>query len=427
MIQAPITRQEVQDVPLGQIEAKLAQLWREADAVTLAAGGQIISRNSVMTLVVIARGDEQSNYVARAIEGLTGQHPSRSIILALHPEEALGSISASVSIHSHSPNYGASQVRAEQIMIHVRGNATQHIPSVVLPLLLTEMPTFVWWTGSLPNDSGIKALLEASDRSIIDSADFTDTEQELSYLIDLINDQGNPHVSRSAFSDFNWTRIRAWRELTAQFFDAPRFRSYLEGVERVEIEFASDNANKPNATQAYLYAGWLASRLKWKTYTNMHTSTGAVRLGMHTNLGSPITVEITPRQGVATRDWWATSSAEWPMELGDGQLHPAVPNEPTMGYVSNGALMRINIQSRLNGKTATFTILREDDLKSATTIVVCDGETVPQRRTPLDSNGETALLHQQLSSFDHNNVFEDAIVATKSMIVNDSSKIGRSR
>jgi len=435
MIQAPVTRQEAHEVPIGQIESELARLWRESDAATLAAGGQILARNSVMTLVVFARGQEQARYVARAIEGLTGQHPSRAIILALQPDATGASISASVSIHSHSPqNNGVGQVRAEQIMLTVNGDATQHLPGVVLPLLLTELPAFVWWTGALPSGELVQSLNDACDRAIIDSADFAAPERDLVRMADMLQSQMHP-INRTAFSDFNWTRIKPWRELTAQFFDNPRYRPYLDGVERVEIEFAVDAQSTPNPIQAYLFAGWLASRLKWQTLTGVHSAGGAARLGLRTHAGAPIAVEIAPRNNIPTRDWWSTSSAEWPVELGDGLSTEGEDEEKIQtnrhsGHVSGalsvstGGIMRINIQTRLNGQSVSFTILREDDMKNAMTVVVGDGDTAQQRRTPLDSYGETALLHQQLGIFERNHIYEEAILATRSMVTSDGNRSG---
>jgi glucose-6-phosphate dehydrogenase assembly protein OpcA len=437
MIQAPVTRQEAHEVPLGKIEEELARLWRESDAATLAAGGQISARNSVMTLVVFTHSLDQARHVAKVIEGLTGQHPSRSIILALQPDTKGPAITASVSIHSHTPKHGVGQVRAEQIMLEVRGNVTQHLPGVVLPLLLPEMPAFVWWAGELPKGDFVDTINDACDRAIVDSAEFANPERDLVRLADHIEAEVQMHGYRTAFSDFNWTRIKPWRELTAQFFDIARYRPFLDGIERIEIEYAVDDTNTPNAFESYLFAGWMASRLKWQTYTGMHLANGSSRLGLRTHIGAPVTIEMTPRAGIASRDWWATSSAEWPAELGEGPFQEGVPEDvqtnmhnghiSSAQYVSPGAIMRISLQARVSGRTATFTIRREDDLKSATTIVVTDNDPMQQRNTPLESYGETALLHNQLGIFERNHIYENAMLSAKMMAVSDGHRSGRTK
>ena len=421
MMQAPITREEAQDVPLSQIEATLARLGRDVSTSAKNKGGHVTPRNSVMTLVAYARGTEQGFRVGKAVEGLTGQHPSRSIVLIADPDEPSTPLSASVSLHCHVPHQGGGQTCAEQVKIHAQGDSSGHLAGVVLPLLLTELPVFVWWSDGLPSGDLVQNLIDISDRVIVDSADFQDIHTDLVQLADLMAHQSN----RTAFSDFNWSRLKSWRELTAQFFDAPLLRPYLEGVQRVEIEYAVGPGQRPNAAQANLFAGWLASRLRWQSLTAQHSANGSSNVGLRTHLGAPVTLEIAPRFGVETRDWWTMSSAEWPLlathpdQNGNGyDLQEAEP-PPTVGM---GALMRVNIQARLNGKPATFTILREDDLKNATTVIVAEGESMPVRRAPLASVSETSLLHNQLGIFGHDVVYEAALQAAKPLVQRDTIK-----
>jgi glucose-6-phosphate dehydrogenase assembly protein OpcA len=420
MLQAPSTRDEAREVPLGQIEATLAQLGREA---SLHNGGQMAARSSVMTLVAYARGTEQGARVGRAIEGLTGQHPSRSIILMADPDEPTAPLTASVAMHCHVPHFGAGQTCSEQIKVHARGETAHHLAGVVLPLLLTELPVFVWWTDGMRSVSDLmQNLVDISDRVIVDSADFREPRPDFLRLAEMMQHGAN----RTAFSDFNWSRVRPWRELVAQFFDAPRLRPYLDGVQRVEIEYAVAQGERPNPAQANLFAGWLASRLRWQALTAMHTPSGASTVGLRTSLGAPVTMEIEPRFGVTTRDWWAMSSAEWPMLARDGDAecvdYDAEGQPVAEPCVGVGALMRVSLQTRLNGKSATFTVVREDDLKNATTVVVAEGESMPQRRTPLTPLSETSLLHAQLGQFGRDPVFDAAVQAAYPLVLPSPTK-----
>ncbi|HKD75856.1 MAG TPA: hypothetical protein VKB76_10185, partial [Ktedonobacterales bacterium] len=122
---------------------------------------------------------------------------------------------------------------------------------------------------------------------------------------------------------------------------------------------------------------------------------------------------------------------------GEGPFQEGVPEDvqtnmhnghiSSAQYVSPGAIMRISLQARVNGRTATFTIRREDDLKSATTIVVTDNDPMQQRNTPLESYGETALLHNQLGIFERNHIYENAMLAAKMMAVSDGHRSGRTK
>ncbi len=423
MLEAPSTREEAREVPIGQIEATLAQLGREA-SVNL--GGQVAVRSSVMTLVAYARGSDQGARVGRAVEGLTGQHPSRSLILIAEPDQPAGPLTAEVSLHCHVAHLGSGQTCSEQIKIHARGETTRHLAGVVLPLLLTELPVFVWWTDGMPTGDLVQNLIDISDRVIVDSADFTQPGADLTRLAEMVQHQAN----RTAFSDFNWSRLHPWRELVAQFFDAPRFRPYLDNIQRIEIEYAVEQGQRANHAQADLFAGWFASRLRWQTLTTHHAPDGVSTVGLRTQAGAPVTIEIAPKVVNETKDWWAMSSAMWPMlnvtpegDCTEVNEQGQVEVTPCVGV---GALMRVNIQSRLaGGKTATFTVLREDDLKNATTVVVAEGESMPQRRSPLAPISETGLLHAQLNIFSHDPVFEAALLAAKPLVRPDHVKGGK--
>jgi len=63
--------------------------------------------------------------------------------------------------------------------------------------------------------------------------------------------------------DLNWSRLTAWRDLIAQFFDAAAMRDYLSEIVEVDItRYLSAPGSIPSRT--LLLTGWLASRLGWK-------------------------------------------------------------------------------------------------------------------------------------------------------------------
>src|SRR6185312_7374833 len=63
------------------IEAELDNAWREENASVLASGGHAGTRSSVLTLVAYTTDEVGALRTLRAIESLTTQHPSRSIIV----------------------------------------------------------------------------------------------------------------------------------------------------------------------------------------------------------------------------------------------------------------------------------------------------------------------------------------------------------
>ncbi len=191
----------------------------------------------------------------------------------------------------------------------------------------------------------------------------------------------------------------------------PQMRPYLNGIQRVEIEYAVGTGERANATQALLFAGWLASRLHWQALTTHHSAPDVTEIGLKTRLGAPVAIEIVPQYGAPTSDWWAMSSAQWAVSEA-----PAEPDAGLHARVGVGALMGVNIQTRSSGQAATFTVKRQGDLKNAITEVRIGNENQPARCTPLITSSESSVLYDQLAIFGHEHVYEAALQAAASLL-----------
>jgi glucose-6-phosphate dehydrogenase assembly protein OpcA len=136
------------------------------------------------------------------------------------------------------------------------------LPSAALPLLVSDLSTFVWWRSALQvGDKILHNLLSASDRLIIDSAEFANPQRDLAETNKLFDED----IASVGVSDLNWARLTSWRGLLADFFDVPAFRASLDQIDSVRIEYVGPASASQNvAPQALLIAGWLASRLAWQ-------------------------------------------------------------------------------------------------------------------------------------------------------------------
>jgi glucose-6-phosphate dehydrogenase assembly protein OpcA len=132
----------------------------------------------------------------------------------------------------------------------------------VIPLLLPELPVFLWWPKGAPFDEYIfRQLADSLNRLIVDSATFENPEGMLSKMSSRLKRDW----AQVACTDTNWGRLTRWRELIAQFFDGAPLRPYLDRIGEVVIDFAMPRSgNIINRSQAMLLTGWLASRLGWE-------------------------------------------------------------------------------------------------------------------------------------------------------------------
>jgi glucose-6-phosphate dehydrogenase assembly protein OpcA len=159
-------------VQVGSIPALERELMRLRRAATAHAKeqGRSVARASVLNLVVYADREVHAMRAAASTGRLSRRHPSR-VIVVLGDRKAAG-VEATVQLHCHVPREDdKAEVYFEQILARVRGDADDRVASVVIPLLVPDLPTFLWWTGTPPADRRrFDDLIARSRRSRISRA-----------------------------------------------------------------------------------------------------------------------------------------------------------------------------------------------------------------------------------------------------------------
>jgi len=221
-----------EDVSIAQIERELARL-RDA---TSAEGSQPNLRTSVMTHIAWAPPKWQTA-AEKTLMGMAERHPSRTLLLVPHPDEPDG-IDAQLSIRCFP--IGDRAVCGEVIELVLRGARATAPASIVLPLLISDLPVFCRWRGEPPfGSTELEQLVGIIDRLIVDSTEWDHLPGAYAQLAGLFD--------RCAVSDIAWARTERWRSLLA---------SLWPGVKDVrELRVHGTRA------QGYLLAGWLRSRL----------------------------------------------------------------------------------------------------------------------------------------------------------------------
>jgi glucose-6-phosphate dehydrogenase assembly protein OpcA len=361
-----------QATSIDALERELARLRRAAVAHAIERG-QTLARASVLNLVVYSEREVHARRAARTVADLALRHPSRAIVL-LGDRDRDGVV-ASVQLHCHVPQSdGAQPVLYEQILARVRGDFDERVASVVIPLLVPDLPVFLWWTGTPPSDARhLDDLVALADRFIIDSADFARPDQTLPEVARLAR-------HRVAITDLNWARLTHWRELIAQFFDVPAWRPFLDGITGIRAGFAVDMDGRDiHPSQALLLLGWLSSRLGWRPVEALAPSeAGGLLFRMGRADGAPIMVRLRPR-------------FERGLDAGD--------------------VSGIRIQAAYGRETAEFVIKRAPDERHATATAIIGGVVRSERVVPLPALGIRELLGEELAIARNDHVYEVALAA----------------
>jgi glucose-6-phosphate dehydrogenase assembly protein OpcA len=392
----------------GDVESLATPMWEERNTSVRAIAGHLASlwdvpaglddggdplvtekglphaRASVLNLIVTVVDEAAADRVVHALVGLGVHHPSRAIVLVPQHGTPGASLDARISTHCNDAVAGGDRVCYEEVVLTVRGEAAEHLSGIVAPLLIHDLPTHIWWPGDPPFDDPVfDQLIEMGDRLIVDSSDFGDLLRGLRRTANLRR--------RSGVGDLSWERLAWWQELTAQFFDAPRFRRYLPNLSRLRIRYAvappatsrqveDDEDVVPGVaapmTQALLYAGWIASRLGWRRHRTLKPiADGAFDLRL-----------------------------EGRHEMVDLHLEPTPTDD-----VAPGELLSVRLSSLGETGAAEFIIDRDgDDAMVATN---ADGMTALLRRVAMETLRESDLLSAQLTMDAADPVYEVSLRA----------------
>lgn len=224
-------------------------------------------------------------------DAIAASNPCRIIALCPITGEDTG-VTAQVSAYCpmNKQNHNT-LICCEYITIQGTATALERIGGMISALTIGELPKFLWWKATPdPDNILFKRLAGICNSVIFDSSSFSEPEDDLARIQGLI-EQGI-HIA-----DLNWRRLAAWQELTAEAFDPPERRDALIEVDRVTI-----NYEKGNPTQALMFLGWLASRLKWRpvSYEKEGGDYDLKRIKFVSSSQHTIEAELA---GIPTADW----------------------------------------------------------------------------------------------------------------------------
>ena len=124
---------------VSQIERELGKLRTNDD-------GTLALRSSVLNMIVVT-DEESAQEITASVSKLAGHHPARAVVFIADPDEGESNVDVGLSAYCHARGGGA-QVCAEQITIHAEGPPATHLESLAGPLLIPDLPVFLWYPGA---------------------------------------------------------------------------------------------------------------------------------------------------------------------------------------------------------------------------------------------------------------------------------------
>ncbi|MCX4833273.1 glucose-6-phosphate dehydrogenase assembly protein OpcA [Streptomyces sp. NBC_01016] len=221
----------------------------------------------VLTLVIVT--DEENAYDAlKAANEASREHPSRTLVVikrvSRSPRDRTKSrLDAEVRV-------GAEAGTGETVVLRLYGEVINHAQSVVLPLLLPDAPTVVWWPVDAPLDPANDPLGALAQRRVTDTYAAEQPVHEL---------EARAESYAPGDTDLSWTRITPWRSMLAAALD-----QVTCDVTSVEVEGEEFNPS------CELLAMWLADRLDVPVRRSLSAGPGLTGVRLESTCG-PIVLD----------------------------------------------------------------------------------------------------------------------------------------
>lgn len=260
-------------VDAGQIHDELNQMWSEGHKPRIISGpygaqidpthvaGVDVMRANTLNLVAVADSLDIAEMILSTVSQLRDFMPSRTIIIITDPTLVRPKTwHIDLKINETESKDDTTGILFETITFWTDHSSAGVLSSVVSPLLISELPTFLWWpSGEFSGNAIFDDLVQISDRLVFDSARLGHDAHAVADYRTLVDEPTDPTVG-----DFTWLRLAPWRQLVAQFFDPAETHESLKHIENVNISYAHERQDRGSGfAAALMIVGWLGSRLNW--------------------------------------------------------------------------------------------------------------------------------------------------------------------
>lgn len=232
-----MTQTQTQEFPLANLQDALRRTWEEHRQKI----DKPVVRIASFNLLVVSSGETDPE-LAMIVEGLQSSHPSRMIWTKLKSEKTWEQSSAAVTLVTRC---SGQQVCSEQIVLRC-GNEQARIPSIVLGMIGSGLPTHLLWWKAGPLDSTLFSRLQDRSRVIIWQPETAPSNWALEFLDRHWSD---PYEQEHSIYPLDWFRILGMRKRLAKAYD------------QGEVTLCCADPEAEMSLSHRLLRGWLQARL----------------------------------------------------------------------------------------------------------------------------------------------------------------------
>lgn len=232
-------------------DVKVADVARELRLLRAMAGEDLHSTlTSVMNLVAWAPNAAAAREIEAIADGLRDHHPSRVVIVI--PAEGGDSLDARVDVMCHPDKPGGRTLQVEQIVLKLHGAVAAHAGSVVIPLIRSELPTFLWWPTAPDTTAPVfRELGRVADRLVTETGRALRGAAAVRRLAQAIA------TSPAPLTDLSWAVVTPWRQMLATSLRGDALIRARTGPTHATV---SHSRGEP-PLEAMLFGGWLVDAL----------------------------------------------------------------------------------------------------------------------------------------------------------------------
>lgn len=213
-------------------------------------GNQI--KASLFNLVIYVHDPKRLDYFNKIVKMVVDQFPCRIIFIQGNSNSSKTTLQVNVQTGSKGIS--------DQIYIIASGDGLTQVPFLIYPLLIPDLPIYLFWSQDLTKDAHILPCIKRLATRIIIDSENTDDLQNFSQTI-----RKQLQLTSTDIVDMNWYRIAGWKQIIARAFDSKDRIDLLGKATHIKIIYndVSDPSSTQPKTQAIYLQAWLASCLGW--------------------------------------------------------------------------------------------------------------------------------------------------------------------